>query len=180
MHSFASRRQVAFEPRMRVAWQPGGEIGKHVFSAAWGIYHQQIIGLYNARDVTDTFVTWAPSPEEATAVPEAMHVLAGWRGQVRPWLSLGVEAYYKDLSHLAFAEYSETFGAGVRVDPVEGEAKGLEFKLEINRPGYPLWRPRPPGPGSRRRNIPPPRERLPCARQAEARAAGSRPGSPNT
>ncbi len=136
MHSFASRHQVTFEPRLRMAWQPGGEVGKHVFSAAWGIYHQQIIGLYNARDVTDTFVTWAPSPEEATAVPKAMHVLAGWRGQVRPWLSLGLEAYYKDLSHLAFAEYSEMFGAGVTVDPVEGEAEGLEFKLEITRPGF--------------------------------------------
>ena len=136
MHSFASRHQVSFEPRMRLALQPGGEAGRHVFSAAWGVYHQQIIGLYNARDVTDAFVTWAPSPEEATDVPQAMHVLAGWRGQLRPWLSLGVEAYYKDLSHLAFAEYSETVGAGVRVDPVEGEAEGLDVKLEVTRPGF--------------------------------------------
>lgn len=136
MHSFASRHQVTFEPRMRVIWQPGGAVSTHVFSAAWGLYHQQIIGLYNARDVTDAFVTWAPSPDNTTDVPQAMHVLAGWRGQVLPWLSLGLEGYYKDLSHLAFAEYSETFGAGVRVDPVQGRARGVDVKLEITRPGF--------------------------------------------
>ncbi|MFB3131383.1 MAG: hypothetical protein ACE10K_02555, partial [Rhodothermales bacterium] len=136
MHSFASRHQVAFEPRLRLAWRPGGNVSKHVFSAAWGRYHQQIIGLYNARDVTDAFVTWAPSPDDATNVPEATHYLAGWRGQVRPWLSLGLEAYYKNLAHLAFAEYSEVANAGLRIDPVQGDAKGLDFRLEITRPGF--------------------------------------------
>ena len=136
MHSFASRHQVTFEPRLRVAWQPGGEAGKHIFSAAWGVYHQQIIGLYNARDVTDAFVTWAPSPETATDVPQATHVLAAWRGQLWPWLSLGLEAYYKDLSHMAFAQYSDRFDAGVRFDPVDGRAEGLDVKLEITRPGF--------------------------------------------
>ena len=136
LHSFASRHQVKIEPRLRLAWHPGGDAGKHVVSAAWGLYHQQIIGLYNARDVTDAFVTWAPSPDDASNVPQAMHVLAGWRGQVLPWLSLGVEAFYKDLSHLAFAEYSDVLGAGVTVDPVQGEAQGIDVKLEVTRPSF--------------------------------------------
>ena len=136
VHSFASRRQVAIEPRLAVVWRPGGAVSKHIFSAAWGLYHQQIIGLYNARDVTDAFVTWAPSPEHAAGVPQSMHILAGWRGQVLPWLSVGIEGYYKDLAHLAFAEYSETFSEGILVDPVDGQARGLDVKLTISRPSF--------------------------------------------
>ena len=136
LHSFASRHQVKIEPRLRLAWHPGGAEGQHVVSAAWGLYHQQIIGLYNARDVTDAFVTWAPSPAETSEVPQAMHVLAGWRGPVLPGLSLGVEAYYKDLSHLAFAEYSDALGTGITIDPVQGEARGLDVKLEVTRPSF--------------------------------------------
>ena len=49
LHSFPSRSQVALEPRMQAEWRPGGETSRHVFSTAWGIYHQQIIGLYNAH-----------------------------------------------------------------------------------------------------------------------------------
>ncbi|MFQ5571586.1 MAG: carboxypeptidase regulatory-like domain-containing protein [Rhodothermales bacterium] len=135
LHSFPSRSQLTVEPRLRVAWRPGGSSSKHIFSAAGGLYHQQIIGLYNARDVTDAFVTWSPSPEIGD-IPRAMHLLAGWEGRVLPWLSLGVEAYHKALSHLAFAEYSEIRDTGISIDRVRGDAQGLDVKLEITRPAF--------------------------------------------
>ena len=65
-----------------------------------------------------------------------MHILAGWKGQVLPFLRLGVEAYYKDLEHLAFAEYSDVAQDGIRVDPIQGEAQGADFKLEVIRPAF--------------------------------------------
>ena len=43
------------------------------------------------------------------------------------WLSLGVEAYYKDMANLAFAEYSEISSDGIRVDTVEGMARGVDL-----------------------------------------------------
>lgn len=136
MHSFPSRSQLTLEPRLRAVWQPRGESSRHIFSMAWGLYHQQIIGLYNARDVTDAFVTWASSPEGSGNVPQAMHVLAGWRGQVWPWMSLSLEGYYKAMSHLVFAEYSEALDAGIVVDPVEGRAQGIDVKMEVTRPWF--------------------------------------------
>ena len=136
MHSFASRHQVAFEPRVRAVWQPSGQTGKHIFSAAWGRYHQQIIGLYNARDVTDAFVTWAPSPPNASDVPSAMHVMGGWEGQLFPGVSFSLEAFHKTLSNLAFAEYRDELDDGIAIDPVDGIAQGLDVKVEVVRPSF--------------------------------------------
>lgn len=135
MHSFPSRSQVVWEPRMRAEFRPGGTEGGNVFSAAWGIYHQEIIGLYNARDVTDSFVAWTPSPENIN-VPRAMHFLAGWRGRLPAGFTLNLEGYYKDLANLAFAEFDENRSQGVRVDPVYGEAMGMDTKIEAVRPAF--------------------------------------------
>jgi hypothetical protein len=107
-----------------------------VLSAAWGIYHQQIIGLYNARDVTDAFVAWSPSPEGTARVPKSMHILGGWRSQLLPGLSLNVEAFYKELSHLAFAEYRDELAGGLIIDPVDGTARGLDARIAVTRPAF--------------------------------------------
>ncbi|NBC16866.1 MAG: TonB-dependent receptor plug domain-containing protein [Bacteroidetes bacterium] len=133
MHSFPSRSQVSFEPRLRVTWRPGGRAGRHAFSAAWGLYRQDIVGLYNARDVTDAFTAWFPSPDGAR-VPRAIHWLAGWRGSLPHSLTLSAEAYYKDLDDLAFTEYAVGPFDGLQVDFVTGRAAGLDLKLEWLRP----------------------------------------------
>jgi hypothetical protein len=133
MHSFPSRSQVSFEPRLRLTWRPGGRAGRHTLSAAWGVYRQDIIGLYNARDVTDAFTAWFPSPD-AARVPRAIHWLLGWRGALPRSLTLSAETYYKDLDDLAFTEYAAGSFDGLRVDFVTGRAAGLDLKLEWLRP----------------------------------------------
>ncbi len=135
LHSFPSRSEVKLEPRLRGSWRPGGRTGAHVFSAAWGLYHQEVVGLYNTRDVTDAFVSWAASPQNRD-VPRAMHVLGGWQGQLRAGLTLGAEVYFKDLAHMAFAEYDDELDTGITVEEVRGAAYGLDLKLEVARPSF--------------------------------------------
>ena len=124
-HSFPSRYQAVFEPRLRVAWQPGGTSGRHSFSAAWGVYHQEIVGRYNLRDVADVFVTWAPSPPNRP-VPRATHLIAGWDGRLGRGLTVSVEGYRKRLANLTLLD-SGTEG---------GAARGADVRLAWGRRGF--------------------------------------------
>lgn len=135
LHSYPSRSTIKLEPRLRASWRPGGRTGRHTFSAAGGVYHQELVGLYNTRDVTDAFVSWTPSPPNRD-VPLSLHAVGGWEGEVIAGLTLGVEGYYKDLAHLAFSEYDDELNAGISTSEVRGEAYGLDLHASFVRPSF--------------------------------------------
>lgn len=124
LQTFPSQaRTVSFEPRFRASWAVSP---RHTLSAAAGVYRQEILGLMDQRDVGDVFLAWAPTREGAP-VPRAVHLLAGWDGQIRPWLALGAEAYAKDLSGLALL-------LGERgLVYTNGEVLGLDLRAEWRR-----------------------------------------------
>ena len=129
-HTFPSRRQAFFEPRLRAAWTPG----QHTFSAAWGVYHQEITGLYNLRDVSDVFVAWAPSLENE-AVPRAQHVILGWEGPLAQGVRASIEGYQKELSNMTSARYEPGDGRFVQLETTDGTAHGADVRLTWNRRG---------------------------------------------
>ena len=135
VQSFSNGIKAALEPRLRVQWLPRGPQGPQRISAAWGLYHQQIIGLNNIRDATDAFVAWAPSPPN-TVVPRAMHLIGGWRQRLIPGLDLTLEGYYKKLENLSFPRFHETMRLFSGVEYVEGKVHGLDCRIEMNRPGF--------------------------------------------
>lgn len=135
LHAFPSRHETKIEPRFRAEWRPGGQTSRHVINVAWGIYHQELVGLFNARDITDAFVAWAPSPEERD-VPASRHLLAGWQGGLISGLTLGAEVYYKGFENMVFAEFGEEFKRGIRVADVAGEAYGFDLRLEVKQPWF--------------------------------------------
>lgn len=124
LQTFPSQaRTVSFEPRLRASWDLSA---RHTLSAAAGVYRQEILGLVEQRDVGDVFLAWVPTREGAP-VPRAAHLLLGWEGRPRPWLSLGAEAYAKDLSGLALL-------LGERgLVYVNGEVLGLDLRAEWRR-----------------------------------------------
>src|SRR5690606_37198823 len=122
----------AVEPRLRLQWRPGGAAGRQQFGAAWGRYHQQIVGLNNPRDVTEAFVAWAPSPANQP-VPRATHVLAGWQRKLGPSLDVSVEAFHKRLENLSFPRFDAALDVPGRIDRVTGTVRGLEVRLEASR-----------------------------------------------
>ncbi len=129
--SFPSKGRSFIEPRLRAVW----DIGIHRFSAAGGLYHQEIVGLTDRRDAGDVFTAWTSSPRGE--VPEAIHVLAGY--QVRPasWLKLAFEGYYKQLSELSIAEWTAFPRFDIALQPADGTVYGLDARLEITtRPFY--------------------------------------------
>ncbi len=129
--SFPSKGRSFIEPRLRAVW----DVGIHRFSAAGGLYHQEIVGLTDRRDAGNVFTAWTSSPRGE--VPEAIHVLGGY--QVRPasWLKLAVEGYYKQLSELSIAEWTAFPRFDITLQPAEGTVYGIDARLEITtRPFY--------------------------------------------
>ncbi len=136
LHSFSNGVRTALDPRFRARWLPHGPASKTEFTAAWGLYHQQIIGLNNEQDVTDVFTVWAAAPERRP-LPRAMHLIAGIRRRLSPWIELSAEGYLKRLANISFPRFSNALSDDVeRFLRVKGEARGLDLRLEMNRPAF--------------------------------------------
>lgn len=133
IQTYAHSARTLIEPRLRLRWRPGGRYGKQSFSAAWGVYHQQFLGLNNQRDVTDAFTAWTASPSEAP-LPRSVHVLAGTERRILPFLTLGVEGYVRELQHIHFPFFESGLTGVAELERVDGEARGLDVTLELHRP----------------------------------------------
>lgn len=131
-YSFSSR--TLFEPRIRFEWRPGGGDSRQRFTGAWGIYHQQFLGLNNQRDVTDAFTAWTASPEHAP-LPRSMHLLLGTQRRLHPSLTIGLEGYLRDISNIHFPDFESGLSSLSQLERVHGEARGLEATVEFLRPG---------------------------------------------
>ena len=119
-----------FEPRMRLVWSKG----IHQFSAATGLYNQNLVGVNDRRDATNVFTAWVEPPSKD--LPRAIHGLLGYRVSPKPWLELSVEGFYKGLSDLFIAEWTAFPRLTTRLQQATGRARGLDLRLEIRRPRY--------------------------------------------
>ncbi len=117
------------EPRVRASWTPGGRRGRQTFSAAWGIYYQQVLGVNNQRDVTDAFTAWAAAPT-SEPLPRSQHAIVGWQRQLLPSLRLNAEAYHRAVENISFPFFDQGFGRRPLLERVDGSARGLDFSAE--------------------------------------------------
>lgn len=130
-YSFSSK--TLLEPRLRMEWRPGGNDSRQSFSGAWGIYHQQFLGLNNQRDVTDAFTAWTASPEHAP-LPRSEHVLLGTQRRLMPFLTVGLEGYLREVESIHFPYFESGLTGTAELERVDGEARGLEATVEFQRP----------------------------------------------
>lgn len=131
LYAFSSGLDPVVEPRLRISWKPGRPAGRNQINVAWGMYHQQIVGLNNLQDVTDVFTAWTPVPSNEP-VPRSRHLLAGIQRQIKPWIRVIVEGFDKTYAHSVFARYTEA-DIPVIIDRVDGYARGFDVRLEITR-----------------------------------------------
>ena len=118
------------EPRMRLIW----ELGRHQWSAAFGIYNQEITGLTDRRDATNIFTAWTDTP--TGSISRALHVLLGYSANPTDWLSLSVEGFYKKLSNLFIAEWTAYPRFTTKQQNASGHVAGLDLRVEIQRPTF--------------------------------------------
>lgn len=127
LQTFPSKGRSYIEPRARAVW----DRGVHRFSAAWGVYHQEVVGLSDRRDAGDVFTAWTTSP--LGKVPEAMHFIGGYRISPAPWLDLAVEGFYKMLSNLFVSEWTDFPRFTTNLQPASGNVKGIDLRAEVSR-----------------------------------------------
>ena len=120
------------EPRLRASW----EGGPHRLSVAAGRYHQPIVGISDRRDATSVFTAYAVAPKDA--IPEADHLVGGYRLRPAPWADVSLEGFYKRMRNLAVAEWTAVPRLTTQLQPAEGEAYGADVRAEV-RPGRTLF-----------------------------------------
>lgn len=126
VQSFPSKGRTFFEPRLRIVWNAG----IHRFSGALGIYHQEIVGLNDRRDVGDVFTAWTSSPHGI--VPEARHAIVGYRASPFTWLDVSLEGFYKKLEDLVVPEWTAFPRLTTRLHSGRGNVRGVDARVEIS------------------------------------------------
>ena len=116
------------EPRFKMVWFPDAAY-RHKISGALGLYHQEITGISDRRDLGDVFTAWTTSPFGAD-VPSARHAILGWNYKVRKGLEISIEGYLKDMKNLAIPEWSAFPRLNTRLQLAEGTAQGVDVRLE--------------------------------------------------
>ncbi len=132
---FDMRFAPFLEPRWRFEW----ETGRHLFSAAAGIYYQSVLGLYDRRDAASVFTAWTSAPRKrlgsddirAGRAQRAIHALAGYRLGLLAGLQLAAEAYAKRLDNLYIAEWTAYPRFTTRLQPADGLVRGIDLRLEM-------------------------------------------------
>lgn len=128
------------EPRIKAVW----ELGKHRLSSAFGLYHQEIIGISDRRDAASVFTVWTNIPRENPNVPDplegkiqrAMHAILGYGVAPAPWIELSVEGFYKKLTNLFITEWTAFPQLTTRLQSAHGRSFGADVRLDIRRPNY--------------------------------------------
>src|SRR5690606_37759505 len=106
-------------------------------SAAFGVYHQEVVGVNDRRDATSIFTAWAATPFDR--VPRAIHLIAGYQRRPSPRWDLSVEGYYKDLRNLFIAEWTAYPRLTTRLQPADGTVFGADFRVEYRHPRLLLY-----------------------------------------
>jgi len=130
IHNFPSKRQTYLEPRFRAVW----EKGRHQVSGAVGLYHQEIVGINDRRDATSAFTVWAVVP--IGEVPQAFHMILGYRNRLAEGIEVAVEGYHKRLFNLFIAEWTAFPRLTTRLQQADGRVYGLDLRLEVRRSNF--------------------------------------------
>ena len=77
-----------------------------------------------------------PASEGLGVVPEALHVLGGYRIRATSWLDVSVEGFFKDLNGLVVPEWTAFPRFTTRLQEAEGQVKGVDVRLEVTRPWF--------------------------------------------
>jgi len=128
IHTFPSKRNTFIEPRLRAVW----ENRKHRFSGAFGVYHQEIVGVTDRRDATSVFTAWTAIPDQED-VPSAVHSILGYGYRPTETLSVSAEVYYKWYSNLSIAEWTGFPRLTTRLQPADGRARGIDLRVELKK-----------------------------------------------
>ena len=126
IQAFPSRSKQFVEPRFRAVYKDG----RHQVSSAAGIYHQELIGINDRRDAANIFTAWTVIP--FGEVPQAIHLLGGYRYRWDQGLEGSFELFYKKLENLSIPEWTAYPRFTTQLQPADGDVLGFDLRLEYD------------------------------------------------
>ncbi len=136
LYHLPDRAELWIDPRFRVSIQPGRDPRNLQLNAAWGLYHQAIVGLNDERDIGNLFTAWVPVPEDGN-IPSSMHAILGAKYRVRAGVSVAAEAFYKDFRHLNVPIFSVLPTFTTTLQEADGQALGIDARIDLR--DRPFW-----------------------------------------
>ena len=142
LQALEARASPVLEPRIRAVW----EEGRHRFSAAAGLYHQETLGVSDRRDAASVFTVWTsilepPNVPDAQRIdvregrlPRALHGVAGYRVRLGSALEVAAEGFYKHITDLLVAEWTAFPRFSTQLQPATGRSFGFDVRLKWERP----------------------------------------------
>jgi len=118
---------TTLEPRLRLAWQPGGT-GQTKVTAAGGLYRQLVDGIADERDAGSTFRAWLPTPGGNAL--RSSHAMLGVDHQLVSDLRFSVEGYYKTLRNIPVSKWTTLAIFNTDLALVDGRAYGGHVSLK--------------------------------------------------
>ncbi|MDZ4700757.1 MAG: TonB-dependent receptor [Rhodothermales bacterium] len=136
LYSLPDRGDVWVDPRFRMSVQPGDAAHGLQINAAWGIYHQAIVGLTDERDIGNLFTAWVPVPADGN-VPSSMHTILGAKYRIQAGVTVAAEAFYKDFQHLNVPIFSVLPTFTTALQEANGQALGIDARIDLR--DRPFW-----------------------------------------
>lgn len=125
---------ITFEPRLRIAWQPGGSETTQI-SAAAGRYVQTHSGISDERDAGTVFMVYKPV-EVDDPLPSAIHGLLGFNQRFGNRVSLNIEGYVKRHYNIPVSKWTPEPRLEIETALADGLTYGFDIRLSMESPRY--------------------------------------------
>lgn len=150
---YASLSEQSPEPRLSVKYNASSKLR---FTAAGGLYSQNLMGAVSDRDVVNLFYGFLASPDVLPAnnigsrLQKARHVVAGVEWDISKRVEILVEGYIKDFNQITNINRDKLFDNDPenydrpeyqRFDYIveKGRASGVDFRFQYEHKNLYLW-----------------------------------------
>jgi hypothetical protein len=141
IHYYNDHQYVSPEPRLRLKVN----LPRFSFTAAAGLFSQNLISANSDRDVVNLFNGYLSAPEfvpnalKSHTLQTASHIMLGGEFEIIPHLSTRVEGWYKDFTQLTNTNRDKIFPADPDFIYERGKAQGLDFILHYEHKEWYLY-----------------------------------------
>lgn len=134
VQSYEAGVRPYLEPRIRMRY----ERTTHALSVAGGLFHQELLGLNDRRDVASIFTAWKDigSLHEQVSdvlVARAYHGAGSYRVALLPGLELSVSGFYRAYTNLFVQEWNALPRFSTNLHAAEGRSYGGSVRFEFDR-----------------------------------------------
>lgn len=121
----------AFEPRLRLAFHPGGNKNIEI-SMAGGKYYQTNFAISDVRNAGSVFQFWQPIGKNEHSLPRAIHALIGYKQRIDNFV-INLDGYIKNYKHILVPKWTPVARFNTTTAPANGFAHGFDLQVKFDK-----------------------------------------------